>query len=163
ALDLHHGDHPGDRARVRRPDARLAAAVAARLRGGRDGRPGPVRAAARARPGAGAGPAGRRAGRGAGRRDRAARPRSRRHLGADVGSWRPFGWAWALPGDVARGAWAQAGLHLVLATALVAGLAVAWTHVLGRRLTEPGTGGSGSATVGRAAWVERLYPPDAAG
>ncbi|GAA3564805.1 hypothetical protein GCM10022197_20620 [Microlunatus spumicola] len=80
-----------------------------------------------------------------------------------VASWTPFGWAWALPGDVARGAWAQAGLHLVLATALVAGLAVAWTHVLGRRLTEPGTGGSGSATVGRAAWVERLYPPDAAG
>ena len=65
-------------------------------------------------------------------------------------------------GDVGRGAWATAAVHLVLAAALVAGLWAAWTHVLGRRLVEPVGGAGGSATVGRGGWVERLYPADAA-
>lgn len=80
-----------------------------------------------------------------------------------VAAWTPFGWAWALPGDVARGAWVAAVLHLVLAVALVAGLAAAWTRVLARRLVEPGTVGGGSGRVSGGGWVERLYPPDAAG
>lgn len=82
---------------------------------------------------------------------------------AAVASWSPFGWAWALPGDVARGAWAQAALHLVLAVALAAGLWACWTYVLARRLVEPTSGGSGSASVSGGGWIERLYPPGAAG
>ena len=75
---------------VRRPHARLADAVAARLRRGRDGRPGPLRAAARPGARAGARAARRRAGRGARRRHGPGRPRAGRHLGADAGP-RPRG------------------------------------------------------------------------
>jgi ABC-2 type transport system permease protein len=82
---------------------------------------------------------------------------------ATVASWSPFGWAWALPGDVARADWVRAALHLVLAAALVVGLWACWASFLGRRLVEPTSGGSGSATVSGGGWVERLYPAGAAG
>jgi len=82
---------------------------------------------------------------------------------ASVASWSPFGWAWALPSDVARGAWASATLHLVLAAALVVGLWACWTSFLGRRLVEPTSAGTGSGTVRSGRWVERLYPTGAAG
>ncbi|SER34504.1 hypothetical protein [Microlunatus flavus] len=99
-----------------------------------------------------------------------------RGLGSDLGvlttllqrastaaSWSPFGWAWALPGDVARGAWAQAGVHLVLAAGLVVALGATWTAVLDRRLVEPSTSAGGSGTVGRSGRLERLFPADEAG
>lgn len=83
---------------------------------------------------------------------------------ARVAGWTPFGWAWSLPADAARGAWVEAGVHLVLAVALVALLWVVWQHFLARRLTEPVEGGGGGrATVGRSGWVERLYPATPAG
>lgn len=82
---------------------------------------------------------------------------------AAVASWSPFGWAWALPGDVAREDWTAAALHLLLAAALVAGLWEAWTHFLDRRLVEPLSGAGGASTVSGSEWVERLYPTGAAG
>jgi ABC-2 type transport system permease protein len=83
---------------------------------------------------------------------------------ATIAGWSPFGWAWALPADVARGAWLAAAVHLVLAAALVAGLWSVWQHFLARRLTEPvEAGGGGTAKVGRSGWVERLYPSTPAG
>lgn len=82
---------------------------------------------------------------------------------AAVVSWSPFGWAWALPGDVARGAWGVAALHLALAAGLVAGLWACWRYFLDRRLVEPTSGGSGSAPVSANGWIERLYPAGAAG
>lgn len=45
---------------------------------------------------------------------------------ATVVAWTPFGWAWALPGDVVLGHWAAAAVHLVLAAGLVAALWSAW-------------------------------------
>lgn len=82
---------------------------------------------------------------------------------AEVAAWTPFGWAWAVPGDVARGAWGTAVVHLVLASALVAALWLAWRAFLDRRLTEPiepaGVGGRTRAS----AWVDRLYPATPAG
>ncbi len=82
---------------------------------------------------------------------------------ATVAAWTPFGWAWALPGDVARGAWLVAAAHLVLALALVAGLAVVWAYVLGRRLVEPvaGSGGGGRVRVGGR--LDRLFGAGPAG
>jgi ABC-2 type transport system permease protein len=83
---------------------------------------------------------------------------------ATVAAWTPFGWAWALPADVARGAWPAAAAHLVLAVGLVAALWFVWQHFLARRLTEPvEAGGGGTAKVGRSGWVERLYPATPAG
>jgi ABC-2 type transport system permease protein len=83
---------------------------------------------------------------------------------AEVAGWTPFGWAWALPADVARGRWLAAGVHLVLAVALVGMLWVVWRHFLAARLVEPVEGGGGEATrVTRSGWVERLYPASPAG
>ena len=82
---------------------------------------------------------------------------------ATAAAWSPFGWAWALPGDVSRGAWAAAALHLVLAVGLVVVLWAGWTAVLARRLVEPGTAASGSGTVSGGTRVERLFPATPAG
>ncbi|SDT25962.1 ABC-2 type transport system permease protein [Friedmanniella luteola] len=82
---------------------------------------------------------------------------------AQVAGWSPFGWAWALPADVARGSWGQAAVHLVLALALVALLWKAWEHFLAARLVEPVEGGGETARAGRSGWVERLYPATPAG
>ena len=86
------------------------------------------------------------------------------HTAAVVAGWTPFGWAWALPADVARGQWLQGSIRLVLAVALVAALWWAWQHFLAKRLTEPVEGGGAESTqVGRSGWVERLYPATPAG
>ena len=72
---------------------------------------------------------------------------------AVVASWTPFGWAWALPFDVATGRWAAAMVHLVLALALIAALWVLWVRLLARTLTSPLTS-SGGQRIGRG----RLLP-----
>jgi ABC-2 type transport system permease protein len=83
---------------------------------------------------------------------------------AEIVGWTPFGWAWALPADVARGRWLAAGVHLLLAVALVGLLWAAWQHFLAARLVEPVEGGGAEATrVTRSGWVERLYPVSPAG
>lgn len=82
---------------------------------------------------------------------------------ATVASWTPFGWAWALPSDLARGHWAAAAVHLLLAAALVAGLWLSWGYFLGRRLVEPLEGGGQAVRVRRSAFVDRLYPATPAG
>ncbi len=84
--------------------------------------------------------------------------------GAQVAGWTPFGWAWALPADVARGHWLQAAVHLALALGLVVALWRAWEHFLAARLVEPVDGGGGAvARAGHSTWVERLYPVSPAG
>lgn len=82
---------------------------------------------------------------------------------AQVASWTPFGWAWALPGDVARGNWALAGTHLGLAVVLVAVLWRAWAYFLDQRLTEPIEAGHSGGAVKSGRWVDRLYPATPAG
>ncbi len=72
---------------------------------------------------------------------------------AVVASWTPFGWAWALPFDVASGRWAAGVVHLVLAVALVGGLFAWWVRLLARTLTSPLTT-SGGQRIGRG----RLLP-----
>ena len=83
---------------------------------------------------------------------------------AQIVGWTPFGWAWSIPADVARGRWSAAGVHLVLAAGLVAALWAAWQHFLAARLVEPVEGGGGGAPrATRSGWVERLYPASPAG
>lgn len=82
---------------------------------------------------------------------------------ATVSSWTPFGWAWAIPADAARGQWPYAVAHLLLALALVAVLWRAWEHFLAARLTEPLEKISGGGQVRAGGLVERLYPPTPAG
>ena len=77
--------------------------------------------------------------------------------------WTPFGWAWSLPADVARGRWGDAGLRLVLALALVAVLWWAWGHFLGLRLVQPLESGGSAARIKQGTWVARLYPATPAG
>jgi ABC-2 type transport system permease protein len=71
---------------------------------------------------------------------------------AVLASWTPFGWAWALPFDVATGRWWAAGAHLVLAVAFVAGLWVVWVRLLARTLTSPLTS-SGGQRIGRGRFL----------
>ena len=82
---------------------------------------------------------------------------------ATVLGWSPFGWAWSIPAELARGHWLSAGLHLVLAVALVVGLWLTWEHFLSRRLTEPVERGGGGGQVRVGGLIERLYPATPAG
>ncbi len=75
----------------------------------------------------------------------------------------PLRLAWALPADVARGSWATAGVHLVLAVVLVAGLWWVWGHFLAARLVEPSEAGGAAHRVHSSTVVDRLYPVSPAG
>ncbi|HEX7210142.1 MAG TPA: hypothetical protein VF241_04420 [Propionibacteriaceae bacterium] len=82
---------------------------------------------------------------------------------AIVAGWSPFGWAWAIPADVSRGAWAVAGIHLILAVVLVCLLWMAWRHFLALRLVSPIEGGGTASKVRDSTAIERLYPATPAG
>jgi ABC-2 type transport system permease protein len=56
---------------------------------------------------------------------------------ARVAGWTPFGWAWALPLDAARGDLTGFAAHALLALALVTGLGVAWVRLVDGVLTRP--------------------------
>jgi ABC-2 type transport system permease protein len=77
--------------------------------------------------------------------------------------WSPFGWAWAVPADVARGDWLVAGVHLLLAAGLVAALWRGWAYVLDRRLTSPVEQPGDSRPVKESGWVDRIFPATPAG
>ena len=77
--------------------------------------------------------------------------------------WSPFGWAWAVPADVARGDWLVAGVHLLLAAGLVVVLWRAWQYVLDRRLTSPVEQPGDSRPVKESGWVDRIFPATPAG
>ena len=77
---------------------------------------------------------------------------------ATLASWTPFGWAWAVPADVASGRWLLAGLRLLLAVAFVVLLWLVWGHYLGKRLTEPLEAARGAGRMRGGDWVDRLYP-----
>ena len=77
--------------------------------------------------------------------------------------WSPFGWAWAIPADVARDDWLVAGIHLVLAAGLVAALWWGWAYALDRRLTSPVEQPGDSRPVKESSWVDRIFPDTPAG
>ena len=82
---------------------------------------------------------------------------------ATVAGWTPFGWAWAVPAEVAQGRWLAALLRLVLAVAFVALLWWGWQHYLDRRLTEPLEASRGAGRVRSGGWADRIYPATPAG
>jgi ABC-2 type transport system permease protein len=82
---------------------------------------------------------------------------------AQIFGWTPFGWAWSVPAEVARGQWLLAGVRLVLALGLVAVLWLTWGHFLALRLVEPVDAGGAAAKVRPGTLVERLYPGTPAG
>lgn len=61
---------------------------------------------------------------------------------AGIVGWTPWGAAWAIPADVAAGAWGAAGLKLVIAVGTLAGLVVVWDRALGHALVTPASSGS---------------------
>ena len=81
---------------------------------------------------------------------------------AQVAGWTPWGWAWAVPADAARGDLGAAALHLVLAAGLAALLWWAWERLLARALTEPLEAAHAGA-VSSSPLVERLFGTSPAG
>ncbi|WP_298459485.1 hypothetical protein [uncultured Cellulomonas sp.] len=64
-------------------------------------------------------------------------------------AWTPLGAPWAIPGDVATGAWGSALVRTLLAAATVGGLAVVWSFALTRSLeSPPATRGAAARTRG---------------
>jgi ABC-2 type transport system permease protein len=82
---------------------------------------------------------------------------------ATVAGWSPFGWAWAIPADVSRGAWLAAAIHFMLAVALVGLLWMIWCHFLAIGLISPIAGSGTGIKVRESTVVERLYPASPAG
>jgi ABC-2 type transport system permease protein len=82
---------------------------------------------------------------------------------ATVAGWSPFGWAWAIPAEVSRGAWLLAAIHLMLALTLVGLLWVAWSHFLALGLVSPSERGGTGTKVRDSTAVERFFPTTPAG
>ncbi len=82
---------------------------------------------------------------------------------ATVLGWTPFGWAWAIPADLARGQWLSAALHLILAAGLVVALWKAWEYFLALRLTEPLDRSGVGGRVKAHGLAGRLFPATPAG
>ncbi|MDN5761962.1 MAG: hypothetical protein L0H41_06565 [Microlunatus sp.] len=82
---------------------------------------------------------------------------------AAAAGWSPFGWAWAVPADVAQGRWLVAGLRLVLAVGFAVVLWLVWQHYLDRRLTEPVEASRRTGRIRGGTVIERLYPATPAG
>lgn len=82
---------------------------------------------------------------------------------ATIVSWTPFGWAWALPWDVARADWLALGLRSALLVVSFALLWQAWGHFLDRALTSPLEAGGTATKIKGHGRVDRLFPPTPAG
>lgn len=82
---------------------------------------------------------------------------------ATVASWTPFGWAWCLPWDVARGAWPVAAAHLGLALALAVVLWRVWERSLDAALVRPLETGAQGGHVKATSLADRLVPDGPAG
>lgn len=94
------------------------------------------------------------------RSDPAALLASLRQVGTIAG-WTPLGWVWAIPGAVAQGHWAAAGVRLVLSLALAAGLAWLWRVRLDIALVTPAETGGDGRTV--RSGIGRYLPTSPAG
>ena len=77
---------------------------------------------------------------------------------ATLASWTPFGWAWAVPADVAAGRWLLAGVRLLLAVAFVVPAVAGPGALPHKRLTEPLEAARGAGRMRGGDWVDRLYP-----
>ncbi|QTE28843.1 hypothetical protein [Pengzhenrongella sicca] len=60
---------------------------------------------------------------------------------AEAIGWTPIGAVWAVPADVAAGAWAGAGLKLLVALGTLAALVVGWDRALSQALVTPSSAG----------------------
>lgn len=75
-----------------------------------------------------------------------------------VAGWTPFGWVWAVPGDLAAGHVVVAAVRFLLAAALATGLWRAWAHFLDLGLTSPIAASGDGAKVSAHSRVDRLFP-----
>ena len=68
---------------------------------------------------------------------------------AGIAGWTPWGAAWAIPADVAAGAWGSAGVKALVALGTLAGLVAVWNRSLSRALVTPPSAGEGVRSRGR--------------
>lgn len=74
---------------------------------------------------------------------------------ADILAWTPLGAAWALPGDVATGRWAEAFPHLLIAVLSLGGLLLVWRGLVAWMLVTPQRAGRVKEYRGLG-WFDRL-------
>lgn len=75
---------------------------------------------------------------------------------AEVLGWTPLGAAWAVPGDVAAGAWLPAIAKLAIAAATLAVLWLLWRWTLIAATASPGRRSSGRTRAGALGWFGRM-------
>lgn len=80
-----------------------------------------------------------------------------------IAGWTPFGWAWAVPWDVAAGRWVEAGVRAALTAAMLAVCWRAWGVRLDAALTSPLEASGAGAKVKADSLLERLTPDSAVG
>lgn len=79
------------------------------------------------------------------------------HGAAHVLGWTPLGVAWAVPADVAAGAWAAAGARTLILLATLALLLLAWDRSLARAMVQAPRHDAGSAPSARGlGWFARM-------
>lgn len=76
---------------------------------------------------------------------------------AEVVGWTPFGWAWAVPGDIGQGRLVVGLIRLVLAAGFAAALVAWWRWALTRALVAPAVGQGDSEKVRSSTTLERLF------
>jgi len=74
---------------------------------------------------------------------------------AAILGWTPLGAAWAVPGDAALGAWGDSLLRLLIASATVYLLWLAWQGLVARMLVTPGREAPARA-YGGLGWFDRM-------
>ncbi|MBP2413910.1 ABC-2 type transport system permease protein [Arthrobacter stackebrandtii] len=81
---------------------------------------------------------------------------------ANTLSWTPLGAVWAVPADIARGAFGPAALKFLIALATLAVLAWIWKVCLAKALVTPAYGGSTSRSAGKMGFFG-VFPQTPAG
>lgn len=76
---------------------------------------------------------------------------------ANTLSWTPLGAVWAVPADIAIGAWGPAGLKLLIALGTVAVLTWIWQACLAKALVTPAFSGGGRRAAGKLGFFA-LFP-----
>jgi ABC-2 type transport system permease protein len=82
---------------------------------------------------------------------------------AGIVRWTPFGWPWAIPGELAQGHWAVATALFVATVILLTCWALLWQREIVRGLVSPLESGGSGERVKSSGLFDRFFPAGVAG